>query len=302
VQFEPWKTAAASSLIQAPQTPYNALLSDLVLENYAWKRFINHAIETRQIPLWNPYLFAGTPFLGHGQHSIFYPFSIFFYLLPLAKAYGWFILSQYVLAGINMYLFSRTLQIGRWGSLIGATIYQISLFMIVSAVFPMIIAGAVWLPMILVAVRGLIHKKKLFGKYSFIPWISIGAISISLQLLAGHPEIVAYSLLIASSYAAWHSLKLIFSNHREDLLRIIFHMSLMIILGLLLGAIQLFPLLEAASNNFRVDTASLTEVREWGYPVRRIITLLIPNFFGNPTHHAYFDWFTQDWTPVASML
>ncbi|GIS67388.1 MAG: hypothetical protein CM1200mP6_04560 [Anaerolineaceae bacterium] len=95
VQFEPWKTAAASFLIQAPQTPYNALLSDLVLENYAWKRFINHAIETRQIPLWNPYLFAGTPFLGNGQHSIFYPFSIFFYLLPLAKAYGWFILSQY---------------------------------------------------------------------------------------------------------------------------------------------------------------------------------------------------------------
>ena len=298
VQFEPWKAAAASSLIQAPQTPYNALLSDLVLENYAWKRFINHAIETRQIPLWNPYLFAGTPFLGNGQHSMFYPFSVFFYFLPLAKAYGWFILSQYVLAGINMYLFARTLQIGRWGSLIGATIYQISLFMIVSAVFPMIIAGAVWLPMILVAVGGLIHQKTLFRKYSFIPWISLGAISISLQLLAGHPEIVAYSLLIASLYAAWHSLKLIFSDHREDLLRIIFHMGLMIILGLLLGAVQLFPLLEAASNNFRVDTASLTEVREWGYPVRRLVTLLIPNFFGNPTHHAYFDWFTQDWTPV----
>ena len=300
VQFEPWKTANANSLIQAPETPHNALLSDLVLENYAWKRFIRHAIETRQIPLWNPYLFAGTPFLGNGQHSTFYPFSILFYLLPLAKAYGWFILSQYVLAGINMYLFARTLRIGRWGSLVGATIYQISLFMVVSAVFPMIIAGAVWLPMILVSVGGLLHKKKLFGKYSSIPWISLGAISISLQILAGHPEIVAYSLLIAGAYAAWHSLNLIFSNHRKDLLRIIFHMGLLIFFGLLLGAIQLFPLIEAAANNFRVDTASLTEVREWGYPVRRIITLFIPNFFGNPSHHGYFDWFSQNWTPVST--
>ena len=300
VDFEPWKSAAAGSLIQAPETPHNALLSDLVLENYAWKRFIRQAIDSRQIPLWNPYLFAGTPFLGNGQHSIFYPFSILFYLLPLAKAYGWFILSQYVLAGTNMYLFARTLRIGRWGALVGATIYQISLFMVVSAVFPMIIAGAVWLPMILVSVGGLLRKRALLGKYSPIPWISLGALSICLQILAGHPEVVAYSLLIVGAYTAWHSLKLIFTNHRKDLLWIIVLICLMVFFGFLLGAIQLFPLIETATNNFRVDAASLREVREWGYPIRRIVTLFVPNFFGNPSHHGYFDWFTQIWTPVST--
>ncbi|HJL69594.1 MAG TPA: hypothetical protein QGI30_01885, partial [Anaerolineales bacterium] len=118
--FEPWASASDSFNLTPPQAPHNALLSDLILENYAWKRFIRQAIAAREIPLWNPYLFGGIPFLASGQHSLFYPFSLIFYVLPLAKAYGWFMLSQYFLAGVTMYLFARTLRIGRWGALVGA--------------------------------------------------------------------------------------------------------------------------------------------------------------------------------------
>jgi len=66
VAFEPYYSAADELGVDQP---HNALLSDLILENYAWKRFIVQSIKTRQLPLWNPYLFAGTPFLANGQHS-----------------------------------------------------------------------------------------------------------------------------------------------------------------------------------------------------------------------------------------
>jgi hypothetical protein len=85
-RFPPWRAFAAEFGVT---TPYNELASDLLLENYAWKKFIVESLRAREIPLWNPYLFAGVPFLAAGQHSALYPFSILFYLLPLPRAFGY---------------------------------------------------------------------------------------------------------------------------------------------------------------------------------------------------------------------
>ncbi|MBI3763139.1 MAG: hypothetical protein HY260_14920, partial [Chloroflexi bacterium] len=81
--FEPWRSAADQFGVTRP---HNELLSDLLLENYACKRFIVESLRHKEIPLWNPYLFAGAPFLAAGQHSALYPFSIVFYILPLSRA------------------------------------------------------------------------------------------------------------------------------------------------------------------------------------------------------------------------
>src|SRR5439155_16216762 len=127
--FPPWQAFAAQ--FQAT-VPHNELLSDLLLENYAWKRLIVESIERREVPLWNPYIFAGVPFLAAGQHSALYPFSIIYYVLPLDKAYGWFTVSQLWLAGVFMFLFMRGLGVGRFGALIAAIAYQMSGFFIAS--------------------------------------------------------------------------------------------------------------------------------------------------------------------------
>lgn len=75
-QYPPW--AGYRAQVGVPDVPHNQLLSDLVLENYEWKQFTRQSIAAREIPLWNPYLFAGTPFLAEGQHSALYPFSLIY--------------------------------------------------------------------------------------------------------------------------------------------------------------------------------------------------------------------------------
>ena len=99
--YEPWASYKEAQGVGLPQ---NQLLSDLILENYVWKKFIRESIADHQIPLWNPYILSGQPFLANGQHSALYPFSLLFYVLPLSKAYGWFIVSQLWLAGLFMYI------------------------------------------------------------------------------------------------------------------------------------------------------------------------------------------------------
>ncbi len=71
--FEPYRSAADDLGVEVPQNP---LLTDLILENYAWKRFLVEAIQDRELPLWDPHVFAGHPFFANGQHSALYPLSL----------------------------------------------------------------------------------------------------------------------------------------------------------------------------------------------------------------------------------
>jgi hypothetical protein len=79
---------------------------------------------------------------------------------------------------------------------------------------------------------------------------------------------------------------------------VFFALGAMVVIGIALGAVQLVPLYELVQNNFRSGSASYHDVIGWAYPLKQIITFLVPDFFGNPTHHAYVDVF--DFTTRAA--
>jgi len=287
--FEPWRTYAPS---QGITIPHNELVSDLILENYAWKILILQALRDRQLPLWNPYLFAGVPFLAAGQHSALYPLSIVFYVLPLWLAYGVFTWLQLALASLAMYAFMRTLRLAIGPALLAAIAYAFSLFFIVSVTFPMIIAAATWLPLLLAAVEIVVRKQEEKGNvaYSPVPYVALGSLALGMAALAGHAEMLYYVLLTAAFYALW---RLVACARRlrawQPSLRLVGWLLVMVALGLGLGAAQLLPLYELVQENFRQGAVGYKEVVGWAYPVRQVITFLMPDFFGNPTHHAYWD-------------
>jgi O-antigen/teichoic acid export membrane protein len=316
--FEPFRSAATDLGVTVPQNP---LLADLILENYVWKRLLLQALHNRELPLWDPYIFAGHPFLANGQHSGLYPLSIVFYLLPLWRAYGVFTWLQLGLAGVWMYLFARTLGAGRLGSLVAGITYQFSGFMVVSVVHPMIVAGASWLPFILAMVERVVQQRPaLGGRPASLPWALLGALGLGCQMLAGHAENTYFVLLVTGAYIVW---RVVLGPHPhprtpspspaggrggggqggggEGRLRPLLWLALMLALGLALGAVQFIPLYEVASLGFRGAQAAptLQQVLGWAYPPRRLIAFLIPNFFGNPAHHAYFDLFQGRTVPFT---
>ncbi len=62
----------------------------------------------------------------------------------------------------------------------------------------------------------------------------------------------------------------------------------------------MIPFFELVQHNFREGAASLADVLSWAYPWRRLITFLAPNFFGNPSHHGYFDIFSWRSVPATA--
>lgn len=305
-QFEPW--AAYREQAGASEIPHNALLSDLVLQNYQWKQFIRQNIDEGELPLWQPNQFTGTPFLANGQHSLLYPFSLIYYLLPLESAYGWFTVSQLWLAGVLMFLYIRGIGLGRIAGLIAALTVQLSSFFIVSTVHPMIQAGAAWLPLILLMTEYIIRRQPLKenGNPATLLWVIIGAAGLGMTHLAGHLEIVYYTLLVTAFYGGCRILWEVWHHKQTSgesalflmLTRPVITLVSMVALGFGLGAVQFIPGVEAANNSFRTgrDT-TLEEVRGYALPTRHIAKFVLPNVFGNPAHHDYFDVFEWETIP-----
>ncbi|MBN1977323.1 MAG: oligosaccharide flippase family protein [Anaerolineae bacterium] len=312
--YEPHQADADALGVDFPQ---NHLVADLILENYVWKQVLVEALQEQELPLWDPYIFAGHPFLASGQHSALYPLSIVFYLLPLWRAYGVFAWLQLGLAGGFMYIFARVLGVRRLGSLIAGIAFQFSGFMAISSVpHPMIVAAASWLPLILAMVELVIQQRPALGKQpATLPWALLGAAALGCQMLAGHAENTGIALLVTGAYAAWRLVSQPASrqsNKRGLVSRLVgwfvhsrramIWLTAMLVLGLALGAVQFAPYFEVVGTSFRGGdaAASLQDVLGWAYPKLRVIAFGIPHFFGSPAHHRYFDLFDWRWKPAPT--
>ena len=292
--------AAYREVVGAPDVPHNHLISDMVLQNYQWKTFIREQIAQGEIPLWNPHLFAGAPFWAAGQHSAAYPLSFVYYVMPLSSAYGWFIVLNLWLAGIFMAGYLRSLGSNRFGAALGGLVYQLSGFIIASALFPMVIAAAAWLPLALWMVENVLRSRTLWiFRRSPIPWVVIGAGAIACNILAGHIEVSIYTMMTTTVYA---SLRLLYELGRRWrvigalpirwALKSAAWLLLMLLLGTGLGGLQLIPLVEFAQTSWRAERDSLAAVLDYAHKPRDFLQFLLPNFYGNPSHHSYIDVFT----------
>ncbi|NLD74987.1 MAG: YfhO family protein, partial [Chloroflexi bacterium] len=297
--WEPWRSTAGA---EGVGVAHNSLVLDLYLQNYAWKSFIVDCLRAGELPLWNPYILSGVPFLAGGQHSAMYPLSTVFYVLPLEAAYGWFAALHVFLAGAFTYILARTLRVSRAGSLIAGAAFSFGGFMVIRNVFPMIVAAAVWLPLILAVVEVTVRRAEegAPSPMGAIPLLAVGAAALGMVLLAGHPEMYYYVALTTAAYSLWR-LAGLWRRRRSWRRSALVAAGLlgMGVVGLGLGAAQWVPLLDLVRHNFREGSASFAEVLGWAYPPRRAISLLIPDFFGNPAHHSYLDLFTWQRVDVS---
>ncbi|MCL4262565.1 MAG: flippase [Anaerolineae bacterium] len=303
-QWAPW---AANTAITTP--PQNPLITDLIIQNYAWKQFIRENISTPTQLLWNPYLFGGVPFLAAGQHGAYYPFSLLFLILPLSKAYGWYAVSQIWLAGVLMYVYGRTVGMRRSSAALAGLVYQGGGYLVVSAVvFPMISGAVVWLPLLLACIDKVISGSIRRARSTWL-WLMLGAAALGTQIPAGHIEFTIYTLLVMAVYALWQVVAggwWLVAGGTDYRLRItdyglrpLLYLTGMVLLGLMLGAIQLIPLYELGQANFREAASSLAEVRGYAFPMRQAVTLALPNFFGNPAHQEVVDVFSRQTIPIT---
>ncbi|MEK7544032.1 MAG: YfhO family protein [Patescibacteria group bacterium] len=133
---------------------------------YFYRQFFNNFLAQGIWPWWNPYTFAGAPFMANPIVNIWYPPTWFFVLLPLNFAYSWHIALHLLWAMMGMFILLRKIpnskfQIPKLGAWIGGLIFGLSGFFVarIWAGHVDVIAAASWMPWVVSAFTQLMHAQ-----------------------------------------------------------------------------------------------------------------------------------------------
>ncbi|MCI0391784.1 MAG: DUF6044 family protein, partial [Acidobacteria bacterium] len=230
---------------------------------------IGQMIRSGQLPLWNPYIFAGMPLLATVQPGALYPPTWLFAVLSPHSAMNWMVITTYHIALIGTYLYARRIGANRVGSIIAGIAFAFGSFMVAHLGHTNRIAAAAWLPWILLAIEELSLRVS-------ARWVALGAAFIALQLFAGEPQMTFYTVLVAGAYALF-SLTLRVGRGRRW--RFLFGALAMSACGALISMIQLLPeremlkLSDRASINYEYFSS-------FSFPPQHVFQLIFPYFFG----------------------
>jgi hypothetical protein len=242
--------------------------SDMFLQYFAWREFGFRELAKGNLALWNPHIFSGAPYFGGMQAALLYPPNWLFVVLPTSVAINWTVALHVFAIGAFMFFWMKQRDLSAPASFFAAT-----LLMFCGAFFPHVFAGHLpqlsamtWSPLIFCSIDALFRTRR-------ARWALLGLLAIAMQLLAGFPQYVFYSAIIAGLYAA---------------LRLIGHWNWRIAAallsiypgGALLAAVQLLPAIQTTRETTRGFKLPFQFASMLSLPPENFITLFAPDFFG----------------------
>src|SRR3954469_25354995 len=97
--------------------------AEAVKQVYSWFHFLIRSVRAGNMPVWDPYAFAGYSFPGEMQTAAFYPLYLLLLLLPLSgdgllssMQYNLVILFSHVLAALFMFALAREMKLSRFAA------------------------------------------------------------------------------------------------------------------------------------------------------------------------------------------
>ncbi|MBI3740943.1 MAG: YfhO family protein, partial [Chloroflexi bacterium] len=174
--------------------------------------------------LWNPYLFAGMPFVCDIQSGIFYPLNLLAFFLSdpfTLRDMEYLSVLHFAIAGIGMYAFLRwgewklestsnlqpltsniqsltsNFNLSRLACLAGAMAFEFSDLFITHFGNLNLIAASAWMPIILLFYRRAVLDQR-------AGFAILSGIFLALAFLAGHAQAFLFSVIALGLMAAYH--------------------------------------------------------------------------------------------------
>ena len=251
---------------------------DVIRLLYPEKELTIRAFKNFELPLWNPYNFSGNPHLASLQSGSFYPLNIIFYIFPYVIAWTIFILLQPILTGIFSFLFARELKLSVRSSIFSALVFAFSSYSSVWMEYGNIGHSIVWMPFVLwIIIKNLKQP-------SILKSIAI-SLSLAFAIFAGYIQTAFYVFVFVLGFTIFH----IFFLDKKDIFKKLSTFCLIFILPILISAMQLLPTLELIFQSARASYFHSSFLRLL-IPPFHFVTVLVPDFFGNPATRNY--WIT----------
>jgi hypothetical protein len=253
--------------------------SDQYIAGYAFREFAASWIrDGRGVPLWNPYLFGGMPYIAAMHGDIFYPTALLRLVLPTDAAMTWGFIIHVFLAGLLTFGFLRAIGIGFLGALIGGLAYMLggNVAGLVSPGHDGKLFVSALLPLALLFVHRAIRDGRAWS------WGAL-ALTITLAVLTPHPQLLQYLLLTCGAYSLFLAFGRTAAGERlprGTALRRLGLATIAVGIGLLGGAVQFLPLMEYTSWSPRAGGTGWTHATSYSLPPEEIFNFYLPQFSG----------------------
>jgi len=245
--------------------------------------YVSFVKQFHQIPMWNPYLYGGLPYVDAMHGDTFYPLAILQFFLPIHRALGWKLVLTVFLAGLFSYLCLRTFNFNRMVSFLGALAYMFSANL-VSFVYGghegrMYIISI--LPLLFLFVEKGLNTKKI------IYYLGLG-LSIGLLILANHPQLAYYALWALGLYFIFRlGLKLketkegSFIQKVKPIVSQVLLFVLAVMVGLLFALVQILPpTIYVNKYSPRAGGKGYEYATSWSAHPEELVSQVIPEFAG----------------------
>jgi hypothetical protein len=270
---------AAVVLVTLPAIIYGlpALLGHAVLpgddltQNLPLRILAGREIRAGHLPLYDPYIWSGSPLLAGWNAGAAYPLTWLFAILPGTAAWTLNLIVTWAVAGLGMFCFLRTLRLASLASFLGAFTFAFAGGMSAQVTHFGLVAGLSWVPLALLGVLRL-SRDRSFG--SRLGWTAVLAAAFGLVILAGEPRAIDDACVLVGIYAVWQVARL---GRRAGPAAASVVAGLA--LGVCLGAVQWLPGLATISSSQR-GADSMALYSSGSLPVRWVLLTLVPDLLG----------------------
>ncbi|OGM37817.1 hypothetical protein A3F01_01915 [Candidatus Woesebacteria bacterium RIFCSPHIGHO2_12_FULL_38_11] len=246
----------------------NQEITDSFSQFYPWRSVVGEFWREGKIPLWNPYMFSGTPFLATWHSAALYPLNILYIFFSDLNAWTNLLFLQILLSGIFMYLFLRNIKLTKAASFLGAISFSFSGYMIAWFEFATGPHAGLWLPLLLLFEFKLINTNK---KIWFVPIPFI----LFFIYTAGDFQVPFYITLIFLSFGFF------LISRKKDKFLVSIKLITSFIFGILLSLPQLLPTIELFKESVRLNDPYIKEYFYGLMHWEKIVNFIWPDFFGN---------------------
>jgi hypothetical protein len=210
-------------------------MGDLVTQDYPFRHFTAAAVRHGQLPLWQPHLLAGYPWVGALQWGVFSPLSVAYYALPTTTAWALSFVLRLWLASVFMTLLCRRLGAATAPAVVAGLAYGGAGFVLAWSGWPPADV-AVWIPAVMLGIDCLRERPTVNRSV-------LTALALAALLLAGHPQTILYATLLIGAFAVHRAIGSSVDGDRATARRGPFVAAVagVVVLGLGLSAVQLVP-------------------------------------------------------------
>ena len=249
---------------------------DVYSSTLAWREFIFNQLRQGNFTLWCPVILGGFPSFGGFQSWQAYPLAFPHWFLSAPTAINWSFILHTFLAGMFMYFWLGRQALHRLACLAGALMFAFCapFYLRIYAGHPPVQAAITWIPLVFLAIDGLVAGPSL-------GWLLLGTMAVSMQLLAGYPQVLFYTAIAAGFYT------LAKISESPKIGKSLLLLALMNVCMLGLTCVQWAAGMTMAEECVRKGGVSYDFAAMFSLPPENWLTLIRPGLFGDREAFPY---------------